>query len=354
MGKKIAQVYVIDTGALLHQGTAWELVQRHVTSQLAAVHDKGAASLVSIVLCGTRHTHNHLLVDEDEHEHEDSLSSPSLHEFAHLTELSYGLTKVSVSLARDWTAQARGLQDNPPPPPPLPLPDSSCAGTLTDGIRLAVRMLQATTAGKQYQRSIVVYADPEQPRPYRMPVPPQELVQDLQALECAVQTIIFQTSLVQPTLQDGKDGVSDIGVAIKQEEAQVDTAAAADADTTADTPTPVKSTFKQDSHNDDDSVTDDEADYSMGTSNNKTSPINHKRIKTEQVNSMPEPILPVSSFSTHNGGNSINTSEERVQFLQSLVNQTTQGTYTVVQTVSDLFPFCHDIHTANLKPFRKE
>ena len=185
---KEAVVYVVDSRAsqavsLLDGTSTWDAVQQHVREHVGAVYRQTASSLVSIVVCGTNSTENHLVVQPDEVTDTNSTSTTSKisshsHQFAHLTELSFGMEKPNVALVRRWRDYAKENINNH-----LHAHDNyqQIDGTLTDGLRLALQMMKQQTAAKQFRRSVWLYTttDNQYKRcqtpssiPYKLPIFP--------------------------------------------------------------------------------------------------------------------------------------------------------------------------------------
>ena len=390
---KEAVVYVVDSRAsqavsLLDGTSAWDAVQQHVREHVGAVYRQTASSLVSIVVCGTNGTENHLVVQPDEVTDTNSTSTTSKisshsHQFAHLTELSFGMEKPNVALVRRWRDYAKENINNH-----LHAHDNyqQIDGTLTDGLRLALQMMKKQTAAKQFRRSVWLYTttnnhynytnnkNNNQNTIYRLLQPKEQFLHELQALDCAVHVVDWQ-AMQQPTLQQFKLQVHHSQQSVNmQPKKQYSTPKPYPVASRCHPPTsrllsqslsqssPTTNNHNHNNHNI--NVTDEEEVY-------KTP---NKRIKEELKSSMdtvkseqkPEPAPSFAvvgvphdndDHNNHNDTAWLVTPQERHQFLQLLVQQTNQeSSYQSVATLADLFigQFPVSLETAHVPTLRKD
>ena len=411
--KKQAVVYVVDASETMQSCplvdaslAPWQVAQHAVTVGYGAVLQHSAASLASILVARTAQSFNHKYVHEDEDdeesENDDNNNDESLHEFAHLRELTFGMTKTSVETLRQWQdCRTEGY--------------SGSGGTILDALKLAAASLEAATAAKQYNRAIYVYTDAAG-HDYEITIDAlQTLIASLQALECPVHVVLFQSLLSNENVPMKSESSST--VAVKKEpssEANEFTAATVkqkDNTEWKDTPdavhpspppkssarslvklesaaikqesddkvmpaSPVKSGTKIEKEKyGDDSATDIHASPVKSSRNapNKE----EQRIKTEKMDDEsvtddeemhPSPVaskrIKVESDANDEEQQYDSDEEEedvvvldsrlaRDEFLQSLAAQT-NGTYRAVYTLADLFGSVPSLEDAGVEPLQKD
>eukprot|EP00977_Amphora_coffeiformis_P004864 scaffold1047_cov138-Amphora_coffeaeformis.AAC.1 len=407
---KQAIVYIVDASPTMQSCplvdaslAPWRVAQQAVTGAYGSILlQHGKSSRTSIILARTKETYNHKCVDDDDDDDDDddhdsdtsdfNKTKTPRHEFAHLRELTFGLTPPSIETLRQFqactTADDFEIEDG-----------NSCGkGTLLDALRLAAASLEATTAGKQYHRAIHVYTDAAG-HDYEISV--QELERFLTSLraldQCPIHVTVFQSlqhqdvSSTTTTMEFNKNnvvvktesvtynnhstniqGTTDPSLAKIKQEPDTYPSPVKSAATNAETKhkqlkqetdkqdsagmraSPVKSTIRpQPATNvkqetlDDESVTDDDEMHPFPVASNK-------RIKMENDETM-EGMNDKKPKSNDDDDEDDSSDEEDVivldsraardEFLQSLATQT-KGTYLAVHTLADLFGPTPAINTA--------
>jgi hypothetical protein len=379
---KQAVVYVVDVpkcaGAAVLDGTsAWELTQHHVLQHVGSVVNAAASSLVSFVLCGTPRTHNHIVVQEN-----DDDTSVNAHEFAHLTEITYGLVKVQVPILREWLEQvperhytndsADNSNEGDQAVTPAAVTSSFTAspgGSVVDGFRLALESLRQQTAGKQFRRSIWVYTSTASSSRYQLRKTVDELIQELQALSCAVHVVDLESPRDVPvaSLEHKEVPHQEVSMgAVEQIASGPPFPSAVASHMSAHSPAAEHNaqTDGDNSNDDDDSVTDDEADYGTPPKRIKQE-IEDSGEMTEKVDDPPEKIAnpcPITSTSIDWVSRSVLPDE----FWRTIVQECNNGvfatapdllhpsTYRTVTLLVDLFPGAASLENASLPPEQKD
>lgn len=341
------------------------LAKRHVTALYGQTMMQSASSTASVVLCRTRQTTNHKCVVEENDDDDDDSERDRHNPFCHLTEIdSFGLCKGKVSVLRQL--RDTGVEDS------YARNNLGGGGTVLDGLRFAQTTLQESTAGKKFQRAVYLYTDCLG-HDYEMDLAAlQDMVGGLQALECPVHVVVFQ-SLYDPT-DASADNIKSEGSAavaagiVKKEEEDKDESggkrkvvvkdepmpdsAIVKKEESSDVaavklespiqPSPVKS-FRKHNHqsevkikqenSDDDSVTDvEDGDDAIVPSPAPES----KRIKKEESDN--DNNINQNDDEEEDEDEDVvvlNSSKARDEFLQSIARQT-GGTYRAIHVPTDL------------------